>query len=221
MIEYLREYEFEDSLSIPPVKVCQCPESQYGLGSTVWDAALVLCAFFESRTGRDCLRNRKCIELGSGTGIVSIAASMLGPSEVIATDVDACIPFIRQNIGMNFGAKCKAEPLDWTKHEEFTNQFSEYFDWVICADCVYEPTTVESLIATVTALNPRKGIIVCNERRDMPGNSKAEKDFITAMFREGYTGKAVSREIIKPEWRCDDIDIVIFEKNILEERKGA
>lgn len=218
MNEYLREYEFDDP-SLAPVKVCQCPDSQYGLGSTVWDAALVMCAFLESEPGRSMIRDAKCIELGSGTGIVSIVASTLGAESAIATDVPACIPFIKQNIGMNADAKnCTSQSLDWT--EELDLAHVGAFDWVLCADCVYEPDNVESLSKTISALKPVRGIILANEQRDMPGNARAEKEFIAAMYKEGFVGKAVHRDVIKPEWRCEDIHIVVFTRS-QDQVKGA
>lgn len=218
MNEYIRQYEFDDP-SLASVKVCQCPDSRYGLGSTVWDAALVMCAFLESEPGRTMIRDAKCIELGAGTGIVSIVASTLGTASAIATDVPACIPFIKQNIGMNADAKnCTSQSLDWT--EDLDPAHVGAFDWVLCADCVYEPDSVESLSKTISALKPVRGIILANEQRDTPGNARAEKEFITAMYKEGFVGKAVHRDVIKPEWQCDDIHTVVFTRS-LDQVKGA
>ena len=221
MNEYLREYEFEDQ-SVPSVKVCQSPDFQFGFGSTVWDAALVLCAFLESPTGKDMIAGKACIELGAGTGIVSIAASVLGAGKSVATDIETCVPFIRQNIGLNVhSVNCSALGLDWTSDKSSVRDVS--FDWILCADCVYEPSSVTALIDTIETIAPAKGIVVSNERRDTPENARAEKLFIEAMYKAGYTGKAVHRDVLREEWRCDDIDVVVFEKSSpeLDIVKGA
>ena len=47
------------------------------LGSHVWDAGLFLARFIESEQARKLIRGKKCIELGTGTGIVGIAAAMV------------------------------------------------------------------------------------------------------------------------------------------------
>lgn len=216
--EYLREFEFEDE-TIPLVKVCQRPDSDLGHAGTVWDAALVLCAFLESQPGREMIKDAKCIELGAGTAIVSIAASRLGAGSVVATDLDRCLSFMKQNIGMNVDMEnCSAMELDWDKTESLPEELKN-FDWVFCADCVYDPSYIESLTKTILALDPKRGVIVSNERRVHDSNAEAEKQFIRALLDAGYTGKAVHRENIRPDWRCEDIDIVVFEKRT--EVKGA
>jgi hypothetical protein len=226
MNEYLREYEFEESSPFPTIKVCQNPSSELGHAGTVWDAALVLCAFLESATGREMLKDSKCIELGAGTAIVSIAAKTVGAAQVVATDLALCVPFMRQNIGLNASHldmhALTAQALDWDKPETITPEMSGYFDWVLAADCVYAPESVGGLIRTILSLNPKKGIIVSNERRVHDSNSSTEKEFIKALYEAGFEGKAVQRDIIRPDWRCEDIDIVVFTRSsTLSGAKGA
>ena len=221
MNEYLREYEFLKE-GIPSVKVCQCPEGIYGHGSTVWDAALVLCAFLETPHGNEFIREAKCIELGAGTGIVSIAACLLGAANSLATDLDTCVPFIRQNIGLNPKAEtCQAKALDWNCIADSHEIGEGQFDWVLCADCVYDLDHVDSLTRTIVALKPNRGIIVSNERREIESNALAEKTFIKAMYEAGFLGKAVQKDLIRPEWRCEDIDVIVFSKPVLSDRRGA
>jgi hypothetical protein len=157
------------------------------------------------------IQNKHIIELGSGTGIVSIVADRLGAASCIATDLPACIPFIRQNIGLNINSACKALALDWSSKDDVRSVPSPV-DWILCADCVYNLDTVDDLVGTILTINPVRGVIVSNEKRESPGNAQAEKIFIRGMYENGFTGKAVHREVIKPEWRCDDIHVVIFEK---------
>ena len=46
----------------------------------VWDAALVLLKYLQTKTFRDQfdLRKRRVVELGAGTGVVGLAAACLG-----------------------------------------------------------------------------------------------------------------------------------------------
>ena len=207
MNEYLREYEFDDP-SLGTAKVCQSPEN--GHGSTVWDAALVLCAFFESKQGRDLIKGSRVVELGSGTGIVSIVADRLGAGSTVATDLPEYVPFIRQNIGLNLDSKCKAASLDWK--ERNLAAIPDNVDWVLCADCVYLKDTVDDLVETILAINPIRGVIVSNETREHENNDEAERRFIKGLYEKGFVGKAVHREVLKPEWRCEDIHVVVFER---------
>ncbi|XP_059676550.1 protein N-lysine methyltransferase METTL21A isoform X2 [Gavia stellata] len=47
-----------------------------GVAAVVWDAAVVLCAYLEM--GGIDLRDRTVIELGAGTGLLGIVATLLG-----------------------------------------------------------------------------------------------------------------------------------------------
>lgn len=201
--EYLREYEFESG---EIVKVC-CQSSDLGFGGTVWDAGLVMCAFLESQIGRSLISDCVCLELGSGTGIVTIAASVLGTKQCYASDLGLCVPFIRQNVGLNPNSTAKCLEVDW----ENESVLGPLADWILCADCVYDSHNVQALTQCISRLRPAKGVIVCNERRE--GNpAEAEKMFISEMLKNGYIGKGVHRDVIRPDWRCDDIHVVIFEQ---------
>jgi ribosomal protein L11 methylase PrmA len=219
MNEYLREYEFEDE-SLPVVKVCQNPSTELGHGGTVWDAALVLCAFLESNQGKALITGARCIELGAGTGIVSIAALTVGATQALATDLAVCVPFIKQNIGLNPQAStCRAAELDWSTDQ--ASRVGETYDWILCADCVFAPDLVPGLVNAINALKPTRGVIVSNERRGEEANASAEKHFIKALYEAGYEGKAVHKDVIRPDWRCDDIDVVVFEQKSSDSCKGA
>ena len=202
-----RGYEFEDA-SLSPLKIAQHPDGRDGHASTVWDAALVMCAFLESEMGRQLISGTLIVELGSGTGICAIAASILGAT-CVATDLEPCIPALRHNISLNPQAtSCTAECLDWYS----ATPRSGVYDWVLCADCVYLQATVPALVSTIAALGPRRGVIYSNERRTAAANARAEALFLQTMAELGYASRAVSRASLRPEWRCEDIDVVVFER---------
>ncbi|XP_071418305.1 protein N-lysine methyltransferase METTL21A isoform X2 [Pithys albifrons albifrons] len=50
-----------------------------GVAAVVWDAAVVLCAYLEMEGIN--LRDRSVIELGAGTGLLGIVATLLGTKE--------------------------------------------------------------------------------------------------------------------------------------------
>ena len=80
MTDQLQEYfdrslEFNNQVLI--IKQC----SSGDVGCVVWDAALVLLKFMESdffKSKHETLEQKHVIELGSGTGAVGLAASLLG-----------------------------------------------------------------------------------------------------------------------------------------------
>lgn len=60
-------------------------EGTYGTGATVWPAAVVMIKYLE-RHSESIIKGKKVIDLGSGTGVTSIAAAVLGARHVICTD---------------------------------------------------------------------------------------------------------------------------------------
>ena len=59
-------------------------EGTYGTGATVWPAAMVLIKYLERHP--EWVRGKTVVDLGSGTGVTSVAAALLGASNVICTD---------------------------------------------------------------------------------------------------------------------------------------
>lgn len=88
-----------------------------GAGTTglrTWEAALLLGSFLTSGKGRDLIQGKNVLELGAGTGMLSIlCAKHLGVSGVIATDGDeAVVDAIKTNAFLN--EQDGASPLQGT-----------------------------------------------------------------------------------------------------------
>jgi predicted nicotinamide N-methyase len=88
-------------------------ENTYGTGATVWPASLVLMRYLE-RHAATLMQGKRVIDLGSGTGITSIAAALLGAQHVICTDGEASVvQLARQNIA-NAAKELRNDELDNT-----------------------------------------------------------------------------------------------------------
>lgn len=66
-------------------------EGTYGTGACVWPAAMVLMKYLEHQTSANAsnsivVKDKTVVDLGSGTGVTSIAAALLGASSAICTD---------------------------------------------------------------------------------------------------------------------------------------
>ena len=60
-------------------------EGTYGTGATVWPASMVLLKYLEKHAF-NFLQEKRVVDLGSGTGVTSIGAAVLGAAHVICTD---------------------------------------------------------------------------------------------------------------------------------------
>lgn len=72
-------------------------------GLRTWDAALYLGAFLASSAGRGLIHDRNVLELGAGSGFVSIlCAKYLGARHVVATDGDSrVVEDMKTNLFLN------------------------------------------------------------------------------------------------------------------------
>lgn len=107
------------------VYICELPTMiMPGFGCVVWDAAIVLMlamARWQSKaqsasakdTGKTvpasplplqetgvCFRNKRVVDIGSGTGFVGICAAMMG-AHVVLTDTHELVQLLRLNVHMN------------------------------------------------------------------------------------------------------------------------
>ena len=93
-------------------------EGTYGTGATVWPASIVLVKYLQHLEEQQkqpptlspcCVRGRRILELGGGTGVATSAAALLGASYCVCTDgEDSVVQLARDNI--------RQTALQWDKH---------------------------------------------------------------------------------------------------------
>lgn len=126
------------------------------LGGTVWDASLVLVKHFEHDVENYALhhfKNKSVLELGAGTGLVSIALALMG-ADVYCTDLKELIPLMKKNFSRNNVSDSNAFALPWgdvvevcddnqenVEKEKKSSSVDEAkeiqtFDYIILADCI-------------------------------------------------------------------------------------
>ncbi|NXN93059.1 MT21A methyltransferase, partial [Rhinopomastus cyanomelas] len=149
-----------------------------GVAAVVWDAAVVLCAYLE--TGGIDLQDRSVIELGAGTGLLGIVATLLGKSflvclfkavyncsaRVTITDRAAALEFLESNVQANLPAELRpravVKELTWGK--DLANFPPGSFDIILGADIVYLEETFAELLQTLEHLCSEKTVILLSCR---------------------------------------------------------
>ena len=115
--------------------------------SSVWDCAVALARFLH-RNPANLGEVTRVLELGAGTGLVSIAAMRLleqraggGGAEVVITDVPAVLPAIEANLLLNrplgVGVRARASALDWLDIPSHVKGLDCPYDVVLAADVVW------------------------------------------------------------------------------------
>ncbi|XP_031752905.1 protein-lysine methyltransferase METTL21C isoform X1 [Xenopus tropicalis] len=145
-------------------------ESIEEYAGVVWHAAKALCHYLEENREELNLKNKKVLEIGSGTGLVSIVACILG-AEITATDMPNCLGNLRYNLSRNTKGKCLHNPevreLVWGQDLEANFPKSScLYDYILAADVVYHHTYLGELLETMKHLcQPETELIWANKFR--------------------------------------------------------
>ncbi|TID14572.1 gb [Venturia nashicola] len=129
-----------------------------GTGFRTWEAALHLGSYLSTDEGTALVRGKRILELGSGTGMLSIlCARWLGCTQVTATDGDdRVVEALDNNIflnGLQQSDLIAARILKWGRAlEENEGGMQQVAEIAIGADITYDPTIIPPLISTLREL---------------------------------------------------------------------
>ncbi|WWC92091.1 uncharacterized protein L201_007045 [Kwoniella dendrophila CBS 6074] len=163
-----------------------------GCGGIAWPAGEVLSRYIAYRHGIDPshLRNKKILELGSGTGLVGIVAGMLEPtSEIWVTDQSILLDLMEINTELNIPTNQQGKrnvhvsELNWGDDLSLNQIPIKDIDIILAADCVYFEPAFPLLVKTLYDLAPigkEIEILFCWKKR-----RKADKRFF-AMLKKHF-----------------------------------
>ena len=117
---------------------------ELGTGTFVWPAAIVMTKYLEKcyRENKNVYSGKRCIDIGSGTGITGIIATLLGFSEVVLTDQECVLSLMEENVTtlMNYCQRnavgigsVRCSDYDWGGDH---NHLQPPFDVILVSDCV-------------------------------------------------------------------------------------
>ncbi|KAF8540644.1 putative methyltransferase-domain-containing protein [Trichophaea hybrida] len=143
------------------VTILETPSLISGLGTTglrTWEAALALGEYLLLRPP---LSSTKVLELGAGTGLVSLVAARLGVRSILATDGDEGVcEGLRKNVGLNsLERMVRVEKRRWAGPRECP----EVVDMVVGADVTYDAAAIPYLVAELVWLfteNPMVKVVI-------------------------------------------------------------
>lgn len=201
------------------VSVMQDPEGSLaaGVGSTVWDCALVMCKYLEHQRDQFSIFNKsntwngwrpdrwqKVLELGTGTGIVGLVLShMLPLSKVHLTDQKFIMPLLEMNAKRSEKKNITTGVCDWTDVSHGSSEVK--YDLILVSDCVVWPNLFQPLIDTIYRFSHSgTEILLCYERRDF----EAQVPFFRK-FGDKFFFNAVPPEEFHPDWKSVE-DLYLF-----------
>jgi len=136
-----------------------------------WGASLALIDILMSRHRKDFAEGSNLLELGCGMGIPGLVSAAVGANVVMADRIDPFeshhnpLEVLQENICLNFMGPSNRPPgigtgrvgaIDFTWGEDAARELVAvhgYFDFVICADCVYQPVLGKSWVELALCLD--------------------------------------------------------------------
>lgn len=188
------------------LKIC-IKESTDLYGAVLWPSAMVLCHFLETNRDKYNLTEKNVIELGAGTGLVTIVSSLLG-AKVTSTDLPDVLGNLQYNVMCNTKGRCKYTPLvtDLIWGQEVEQRFpraTHCFDYILAADVVYAHPYLEELMDTFDHLCQENTQILWAMRfRLDPENSFVDRFRERFHLEELYNLPSLSIKLYRA-WRKD------------------
>ncbi|KAJ1719757.1 Protein-lysine N-methyltransferase efm6 [Coemansia erecta] len=204
------EYELEISRAeASPVRVLQdaTGAARCGVGSTVWDAGLVMAKYLDhqAQSGELDLTGKTVLELGAGTGIVGISLARLQPKcTVILTDKAELVPLLKHNVGMNTCENAIAEALDWcdSGEQQLSGRWSEARpDVILVSDGIWASELHKPLADTLSRLaGEHTRVVIGYETRKFDEEAK-----FVALWSQAFRFRDIKPGEQHPVMQSEDI----------------
>lgn len=150
-------------------------------GTTIWDSSIITAQYMQHllRSSNDSLNDKKCIELGSGCGLLGLVMCYMGLQTTL-TDLEyVVINILRDNVKYNLRIlnqqrkenscllDAQVKVLDWTITQLQPPEFTPPYDYIVATDCIYSLDLIHHFVRCINELANEKSIIFCGlERRD-------------------------------------------------------
>eukprot|EP00611_Tribonema_gayanum_P012146 TRINITY_DN2274_c0_g1_i2.p1 TRINITY_DN2274_c0_g1~~TRINITY_DN2274_c0_g1_i2.p1 ORF type:complete len:258 (+),score=78.04 TRINITY_DN2274_c0_g1_i2:41-775(+) len=141
------------------VRVQVALRNEEGYFGVEWDSSVALARYLVASP--QLVSGKHVLELGAGVGSLSALSSLLGASQVVATDLEGMMPLMRRTMRAN-GIACAdstaaddgndahamVAPYKWG---DPMAQFSLPFDIVLASDVLFDPAEWTALVDSFTA----------------------------------------------------------------------
>lgn len=124
-------------------------------GASVWNGENVAIKYLEKNLGSEKLRGKTVIELGSGVGLSSLIASILGASEVVITDGNEdVLKLADENVQNNLDlhSSIRTARLRWNTEDESAFKDKKW-DYILASDVTYKKSAWTDLMHTISELS--------------------------------------------------------------------
>ncbi|KAI0199782.1 putative methyltransferase-domain-containing protein [Astrocystis sublimbata] len=186
MGELTRTWPFQDREVPFELQVREPPITGDSLGHKTWGSSYLLAQLLDGfksgplshlLTRKDLRESLSVLELGSGTGLLGIAAAAMWQVEVVLSDLPDIMPNLQHNLEHNqavverLGGKLSSGTLVWGSRSGNDAKFARanQFDIILAADGIYDdnhPELLSSAIQENLLNSPESRAVVMVPLRD-------------------------------------------------------
>lgn len=148
------------------------PEGNQGRGTgwSIWDGAVAAALHLELAAAvlTQQLSSPRVLELGSGTGLLGLAAAAALQLPVTVTDLPQVLPALQHNVALNarVAPLVQVQACDWLHPPRDASQLGGPFGLVLAADCVWLEELVRPFVRTLQAVcSPGTQVLMAHQSR--------------------------------------------------------
>ncbi len=137
---------------------------EFPLWAKIWPASWVLAGYLAEMP---VASTKKIIEIGAGTGLVSIVAASFGHNVTLTESNPEALQFARANALVNGCPQLPIRELDWNRP-----QLKDRVDYIVASEVTYKKDDLQPLLSLFKhCLNPDGEVFLAGEMR------RVSKDF--------------------------------------------
>ncbi|CAE8609501.1 unnamed protein product [Polarella glacialis] len=151
----------------------EAAEDVQGTGRSLWDTAPLMASYLERQCSNSELfravlqpasKQARCVELGSGLGLVGMAAAVLWPHlDVLLTDLQELLPTMKASLAANNLSNARAAAYAWGQRSS-----PEPADLVLASDVLWREDQVSCLLGALEAVTKPGGLALIGFQRRVP-----------------------------------------------------
>lgn len=212
---------FTDINSEPCSDSFACPAAPSTIGATVWPASMVLMKYLERHP--TLVRDKRVVDLGAGTGVTSIAATLLGADHCYCTDGEESVVRLsqdnmdRQTLDIVKGRI--TTQVYWWGSDTIAEVVGNPCDVVLVSDCVLPKLyPIAPLVEALDQLlvRPDAVAILSYEHRYFPEYDPKDK-FCELCGAKQLAVRVVPLSEQDPVYSVEDIEIWIVSRQAANE----
>ncbi|KAF0696007.1 Aste57867_13220 [Aphanomyces stellatus] len=184
-----------------------------GIGGSLWTSGRLLVDYMSRNAPEQhALAGRTVLELGSGTGLVGLAMSLLGPTRVILTDLHSHVESMERNLARNKSripstTSVDVLALDWHTFSAADAARLKPVNWIVGTDIAYLSEFYAPLLRTLTLLADA-------DTRILVGLGRHDTDmrFFRMLVDAGFEYYKIPDEEVGPDYRGKDFGLFDIRK---------